>query len=254
MSAITLRALLIVSGLFLGTALAEAHAHQCIDVDILSSPARVRAGSNARMVAGVVNCGSCETPVHLDAWLVDPDNMSRIHLGGERLRLREGEGRRVRLRLAIPNGVPSGRYMLVLTGETSGGYMDLARAPIAVVPGPTLDIPRLLARLDANPDDDEAMDALFVVAESMLEPASGELEAAEPVPAQGSITGEIVHKRGNKIRVVNRLGRTKTVKVDRATVIRDENGNPLRFNQLHEGDRVEVDYDSSGTATLITKL
>ncbi|MFP6766921.1 MAG: hypothetical protein VB859_02045 [Planctomycetaceae bacterium] len=254
MSAITLRALLIVSGLFLGTGLAEAHAHQCIDVAIVSSPARVRAGSTARMVAGVVNCGSCPTSAHLDAWLIDPADMSRIHLGSEQLRLREGESRRVRLRLSIPSGVPSGRYMLVLTGETPGGYMDFARAPIAVVPGPTLDIPRLLRRLDANSDDVEALEALFVAAESMRAPASGELEAAEPVPAQGSITGEIVHKRGNKIRVVNRLGRTKTLKVDRNTVIRDAQGNLIRFDQLHEGDRVEVKYDSSNTATEITKL
>lgn len=254
MSAITLRALLVVTGLFLGTGLADVHAHQCVDVAILSSPARVQSGGNARMVAGVINCGSCETAVHLDAWLVDPSNMSRVHLGDERLLLREGGARRVRLILSIPSGTRPGRYMLVLTGETPGGYMDWDRAPIVVSPRPTRDIPRLFRRLEMNPDDDEALDALAAAADSVAAGPSGDLEVADAFATHSEITGEIVDKRKNTIRVVNRLGRSKKVKVDRNTVITDSNGNNIGFNQLNEGDRVRVEYNSSGTATTITKL
>jgi hypothetical protein len=252
MSTLTVRALLVVGALGLGLNTPIAQAHQCVEVLILESPERVHAGSRASMVAGVVNCGSCPTPVALDAWLYDPDSDVRIHLGSEYLRLGMDEARRVKLLLHIPMTVTPGRYMLVLSGTTSSGYMDLARARIAVLPRPQRDVRRLLMRLAGNPTDLAAMEELAGAAGDL----AGELGLADAVALTDDITGEIVHKDKKKkeIRVKNRIGREQKVKVTRRTVILDANGDPITFDDLHEGDRVDVEYNSRNEATRIEVL
>ena len=252
MSTLTVRALLVVGALGLGLNTPIAQAHQCVQVLILESPGRVHAGSRASMVAGVVNCGSCPTPVALDAWLYDPDSDVRIHLGSEYLRLGMDESRRVKLLLHIPMTVTPGRYMLVLSGTTSSGYMDLARARIAVLPRPQRDVRRLLMRLAGNPTDLAAMEELAGAAGDL----AGELGLADAVALTDDITGEIVHKDKKKkeIRVKNRIGREQKVKVTRGTVILDANGDPITFDDLHEGDRVDVEYNSRNEATRIEVL
>jgi hypothetical protein len=249
MSTLTVRALLVVGALGLGLNTPIAEAHQCVQVLILDSPQRVHAGSRASMVAGVVNCGSCPTPVALDAWLYDPLRDVRVHLGSEYLRLGMDEARRVKLLLHIPSTVPPGRYMLVLSGTTSSGYMDLARARICVLPGPRRDVRRLLMRLAGDPTDLAAMEELAAAAGDL----AGELGLADAIALADDITGEIVHKdkKKKKIRVKNRVGRVQTVKVTHNTVIVDANGNNITFDDLHEGDRVDVDYNSSNEATRI---
>ena len=253
MSTLTVRALLVVGGLALGLNVPIAEAHQCVKVLILQSPQRVHAGSRASMVAGVVNCGSCSTPVELNAWLYDPDSGVRVHLGSEYLRLGLNDARRVKLLLSIPATVAPGRYQLVLSGETSGGYMDLARARIAVVLRPHRDVRRLLMRLAGNPADFAAMEEL---AEAAVDLAGSELDLREPTAAGGDITGKIVDKdkKEKEIRVKNAVGREQTVKVKASTVIVDADGNPIGFNDLHEGDRVEVEYDANNVATSIEQL
>jgi len=252
MSTLTVRALLVVGALGLGLNTPIAQAHQCVEVLILESPERVHAGSRASMVAGVVNCGSCPTPVALDAWLYDALRDVRVHLGSEYLRLGMDEARRVKLLLHIPSTVPPGRYMLVLSGTTSSGYMDLARARIGVLPGPRRDVRRLLMRLAGDPTDLAAMEELAAAAGDL----AGELGLADAIALADDITGEIVHKdkKKKKIRVRNRVGRVQTVKVTHNTVIVDANGNNITFDDLHEGDRVDVDYNSSNEATRIEVL
>jgi len=252
MSTLTVRALLVVGALGLGLNTPIAEAHQCVQVLILDSPQRVHAGSRASMVAGVVNCGSCPTPVALDAWLYDALRDVRVHLGSEYLRLGMDEARRVKLLLHIPSTVPPGRYMLVLSGTTSSGYMDLARARICVLPGPRRDVRRLLMRLAGDPTDLAAMEELAAAAGDL----AGELGLADAIALADDITGEIVHKdkKKKKIRVKNRVGRVQTVKVTHNTVIVDANGNNITFDDLHEGDRVDVDYNSSNEATRIEVL
>lgn len=252
MSTLTLRALLVVGSLGLGLNLPIAEAHQCVEVQVLHSPSRVSAGSRAAMVAGVVNCGSCPTPVELDAWLYDPDSHSRVHLGNEFLRLGMDEARRVKLLLEIPGNVAPGRYQLVLSAVTSGGYMDLARARISVVPRDSRDVHRLLRKLGDDPGDMAMLEELVDAADRY----GNELDVRSAVAAAGSITGRIVHKdrQRREIRVVDPLGRTKTVKVRHGTVIVDRHNQPIAFANLHNGDRVEVDYDHNSVATRIQKL
>ena len=190
MSTLSLRALLVVGSLALGLNVPAAEAHQCVKVLILDSPERVQAGSEASLVAGVINCGSCPTPVLLDAWLYDPDTGKRVHLGTEFLRQLEGR-RRVKLLLDIPRNVAPGRYHLVLSGVTPSGYMDLARARIAVGPGTQRDIRRLLMRLAGDPTDLAAMEELAEAAGDMAGDIGGDMgdmsmfltgfEEAEPI-------------------------------------------------------------------------
>ena len=162
------------------------------------------------------------------------------------------EARRVKLLLHIPMTVTPGRYMLVLSGTTSSGYMDLARARIAVLPRPQRDVRRLLMRLAGNPTDLAAMEELAGAAGDL----AGELGLADAVALTDDITGEIVHKDKKKkeIRVKNRIGREQKVKVTRRTVILDANGDPITFDDLHEGDRVDVEYNSRNEATRIEVL
>ena len=255
MSTLSLRTLLVAGSLAFGLNVAAAEAHQCVKVLILDSPERVQAGSEASMVAGVINCGSCPTPVLLDAWLYDPDSGKRVHLGTEFLRQLEGR-RRVKLLLNIPRNVAPGRYHLVLSGVTPSGYMDLDRARIAVGPGTQRDIRQLLMRLAGDPTDLAAMEELAEAAGDMANDLAGELEPADAIAAYTDITGKIVHKDKKKktIRVKNETGREKTVKVKPSTVIEDVHGNVLTFDDLREGDRVEVEYNSQNVATNITKL
>ena len=253
MSTLTLRALLIVGTIGLGLNAAVAEAHQCVQVMILESPQRVHPGSQASMVAGVVNCGGCPTPVELDAWLFNPDSNVRVHLANESVRLKIHEARRVKLLLNIPRNIAPGHYQLVLTGETSGGYMDRDRARIRVVPRDGRDVRRLLMRLAGNPADFAAMEEL---AEAVVDLSARELGIREPMPTGGDITGKIVDKdkKDKEIRVKNEVGREKTVKVTTNTVIEDLNGNALTFDDIREGDRVEVDYNGNNEATKIVKL
>ena len=253
MSTLTLRALLVVGSIGLGWNVSIVEAHQCVQVAILQSPQQVHAGSQASMVAGVINCGGCPTPVQLDAWLFDPGNNVRVHLGDEFLRLPMNDVRRVKLLLDIPNNVAPGHYQLVLSGETSGGYMDIARARIRVVPRERRDVRRLLMQLAGNPTDLAAMEEL---AEAAIAYSAGELGIREAIPTGGDITGKIVDKdkKEKEIRVKNAVGREKTVEVTSTTVIQDLNGNALTFDDLREGDRVEVDYDDNDVATQIVKL
>ncbi|MFP6701200.1 MAG: hypothetical protein VB861_05605, partial [Planctomycetaceae bacterium] len=190
MSTLPLRALLVVGSLALGLNVPAAEAHQCVKVLILDSPERVQAGSEASMVAGVINCGSCPTPVLLDAWLYDPDSGKRVHLGTESLRQLEG-CRRVKLLLHIPRNVAPGRYHLVLSGVTPSGYMDLDRARIAVGPGTQRNIRRLLMRLAGDPTDLAAMEELAEAAGEMAGDLASELEPADPIAAYTDITGKI---------------------------------------------------------------
>lgn len=252
MSTLTFRSLLVVGSLGLGLNVPIAEAHQCVDVRILHSPRQVAAGSQASMVAGVFNCGSCPTTAELDAWLYDPDSHTRVHLGGERVRLREGEFRRAKLLLNIPDNVAPGRYQLVLSGVTPGGFMDLARARISVVSRDFGDVRRLLMQLASDSGDAAAVEELL----EMVDAYADELRPREVMPASGDITGKIVHKdkKKRKIRVKNAVGREKTVKVKPTTQIFDENGDPITFDDLHEGDRVEVEYDNNNVATRIDKL
>jgi len=252
MSTLTFRSLLVVSSLGLGLNVPIAEAHQCVDVQILSSPQRVHAGSRSSMVAGVSNCGSCPTSAELDAWLYDPASNTRVHLGGERVRLREGEVRRVKLLLNIPDNVAPGRYQLVLSGVTPGGFMDVARAHITVVPWDMRDVRRLLMQLASDPGDMAALDELLEATDAY----AGELGERVALPSGGDITGKIVHKdkKKKKIRVKNAVGREKTVKVKRTTKIFDADGKRITFDDLREGDRVEVEYDDNNVATRIDKL
>ena len=252
MSTLTFRSLLVVGSLGLGLNVPIAEAHQCVDVQILSSPQRVHVGSRSSMVAGVANCGSCPTSAELDAWLYNPDSNARVHLGGERVRLREGEFRSVRLLLDIPDNVAPGRYQLVLSGVTPSGFMELARAHITVVSRDFHDVRRLLMQLASDPGDMAALEELLDAADAY----AGELGERAAMPTGGDITGKIVHKdkKKKKIRVKNEVGREKTVKVKRTTRIFDANGNRIIFDDLHEGDRVEVEYDDNNVATRIDKL
>jgi hypothetical protein len=70
-----------------------------------------------------------------------------------------------------------------------------------------------------------------------------------------TITGKIEDKddKEKKIRVVADDGRTETLKVTGNTV--DENGDPIIFCDLNEGDRVKVEYNPrTDKATKIEKL
>ena len=252
MSTLTLRSLLVVGSLSLGLNAPMAEAHQCVDVRILHAPRQVTAGSQASMVAGGFNCGSCPTTAELDAWLYDPSSHTRVHLGGERVRLREGEFRRARLLLDIPDNIAPGRYQLVLSGVTPGGFMDLARARINVVGRNVRDVRSLMMQLASESGDADVVEELL----ELVAAYRGELSPREVMPPDGDITGKIVHKdkRKREIRVKNEVGREKTVEIKPTTQIFDENGAPITFDELHEGDRVEVEYDDNNVATRIDKL
>ena len=131
--------------------------------------------------------------------------------------------------------------------------MDIARARIRVVPRERRDVRRLLMQLAGNPTDLAAMEEL---AEAAIAYSAGELGIREAIPTGGDITGKIVDKdkKEKEIRVKNAVGREKTVEVTSTTVIQDLNGNALTFDDLREGDRVEVDYDDNDVATQIVKL
>ena len=252
MSTLTLRSLLVVGSLGLGLNAPVAEAHQCVNLRILHSPRQVTAGDQASMVAGVFNCGSCPTTAELDAWLYNPSSHTRVHLGGERVRLREGEFRRARLLLDIPDNIAPGQYQLVLSGVTPGGFMDLARARINIVARDFRGVRSLLMQLASDPEDADVVEELL----EMLDAHRDDLSPREVMPADGDITGKIVHKdkRKREIRVKNEVGREKTVKVKPTTQIFDENGDPITFDDLHEGDRVEVEYDDNNVATRIEQL
>ena len=130
--------------------------------------------------------------------------------------------------------------------------MDLARARISVVSRDFGDVRRLLMQLASDSGDAAAVEELL----EMVDAYADELRPREVMPASGDITGKIVHKdkKKRKIRVKNAVGREKTVKVKPTTQIFDENGDPITFDDLHEGDRVEVEYDNNNVATRIDKL
>ena len=130
--------------------------------------------------------------------------------------------------------------------------MDLARARINVVSRDFRDVRSLLMQLASDPGDADSM-------EELLEMVDAHVDEPGPravMPASDDITGKIVHKDKKKqeIRVENAVGREKTVKIKPTTQIFDANGAPITFNDLHEGDRVEVAYDNNNVATRIDKL
>ena len=109
----------------------QAQAHQCVEALILRSPEAVYTGETFPVTVGMFNCGSCDTAVNVNLFLVR--NNRRIHIGAARTRLRTDTRDILRIRCTVPRDIRTGRYDLVMAASTQSGYTDLDRRKIMVL-------------------------------------------------------------------------------------------------------------------------
>ncbi|MFP6752829.1 MAG: hypothetical protein VB855_14205, partial [Pirellulaceae bacterium] len=109
----------------------QAQAHQCVEALILRSPEVVYTGETFPVSVGMFNCGSCDTAVNVNLFLVR--NNRRIQIGAAQTRLRTDTRDIVRIRCTVPRDIRTGRYDLVMAASTQSGYTDLDRRPILVL-------------------------------------------------------------------------------------------------------------------------
>lgn len=128
-----LSSLLLFAAMISGSLLVAQHAqaHQCVEAHIVRSPDVVHTGETFPVVVGVFNCGSCDTAVNVNLFLVR--NNRRIHIGDAQTRLRIDTRDILRIRCTVPRDIRSGRYDLVMAASTQSGYTDLDRRPILVL-------------------------------------------------------------------------------------------------------------------------
>ncbi len=128
-----LSSLLLFAAMISGSLLVAQHAqaHQCVEAHIVRSPVAVHTGETFPVVVGVLNCGSCDTAVNVNLFLVR--NSRRIHIGDAQTRLRIDTRDILRIRCTVPRDIRSGRYDLVMAASTQSGYTDLDRRPILVL-------------------------------------------------------------------------------------------------------------------------
>ena len=252
-----LTSLLLFAALVPGSLLVAQHAqaHQCVEALILRSPEVVYTGETFPVSVGMFNCGSCDTAVNVNLFLVR--NNGRIHIGAAQTRLRTDTRDILRIRCTVPRDIRSGRYDLVMAASTQSGYMDLDRRPILVLEH---DVHRRYRDLDLVIDHvldsygdslDENGLADMVDDLMSVEVGEGDLGKQRPKAKTFEFTGKIVKvtKKDGKIveiRVENALTVTETFVCDGNTDFVD--------GEVFEGDRVKVTYKKKGSKKIATEV
>ena len=187
----------------------------CLRAAIVRNPDVLIAGERFVMAVGLQNGCRHIAQVHVDIYLAQED--FRVQIGTGYVELDGPRVEFMHLRPLVPRHLESGRYSLVMVADPRGGELVFDRTGVIVRNG----------HIDPDRPDD-----------------------IRPDPISGEITGKVSRKGGNKIQVVTRDGRFKTLTIDRRTIIENECGRPSR---LHVGDWVHVEF-TGNHADVITVL
>jgi len=191
------------------------HDDDCLRAAIVRNPEVLVAGDHFVMAVGLQNGCRHIAQVHVDIYLAQDD--FRIQIGSGYVELDGPRPEFLYLRPLVPRHLESGRYSLVMVADPRGGEMVLDRTGVVVRNG----------HVDSDRPDD-----------------------IRPDPITGEMTGKVSRMGGNLIQVITRDGRSKTLTLDRRTVIENEYGRPSR---LHVGDWVHVEF-TGRHADVITVL
>ena len=214
----------------------QAQAHVCIEALILRSPEVVYTGETFPVTVGMFNCGSCDTAVNVDLFLVR--NSGRIHIGEAKTRLRMDTRDILRVRCTVPRDIRSGRYSLVMAARTPSGYMDLDRRKIIVldhdVRRRSRDLDLVIDHvLDSHADSLDENGLADMVDDIMSAEVGGELGSRTVMPVDD------LYFRGT----VTSVTRDKNDKITKFTVQKNGGaskmfivGDPITFPQ---GDAIE---------------
>ena len=180
------------------------HDDDCLRAAIVRNPEVLVAGDHFVMAVGLQNGCRHIAQVHVDIYLAQDD--FRVQIGSGYVELDGPRPEFLYLRPLVPRHLESGRYSLVMVADPRGGEMVLDRTGVFVRNGNVDPV---------RPDD------------------------IRPDPIGGEITGKVSRMGGNLNQVITQDGRSKTLVIDRRTVIENEYGRPSR---LHVGDwgHVEV--------------
>ena len=187
----------------------------CLRAAIVRNPDVLIAGERFVMAVGLQNGCRHIAQVHVDIYLAQED--FRVQIGTGYVELDGPRVEFMHLRPLVPRHLESGRYSLVMVADPRGEELVFDRTGVIVRNG----------HIDPDRPDD-----------------------IRPDPISGEITGKVSRKGGNKIQVVTRDGRFKTLTIDRRTTIENEHGRPSR---LHVGDWVHVEF-TGNHADVITVL
>jgi hypothetical protein len=180
------------------------HDDDCLRAAIVRNPEVLVAGDHFVMAVGLQNGCRHIAHVHVDIYLAQDD--FRVQIGSGYVELDGPRPEFLYLRPLVPRHLESGRYSLVMVADPRGGEMVLDRTGVFVRNGNVDPV---------RPDD------------------------IRPDPIGGEITGTVSRMGGNLIQVITQDGRSKTLVIDRRTVIENEYGRPSR---LHVGDWVHVEF------------
>ena len=180
------------------------HDDDCLRAAIVRNPEVLVAGDHFVMAVGLQNGCRHIAQVHVDIYLAQDD--FRVQIGSGYVELDGPRPEFLYLRPLVPRHLESGRYSLVMVADPRGGEMVLDRTGVFVRNGNVDPV---------RPDD------------------------IRPDPIGGEITGKVSRMGGNLIQVITQDGRSKTLVIDRRTVIENEHGRPSR---LHVGDWVHVEF------------
>ncbi|MFP6752417.1 MAG: hypothetical protein VB855_12115 [Pirellulaceae bacterium] len=180
------------------------HDDDCLRAAIVRNPEVLVAGDHFVMAVGLQNGCRHIAQVHVDIYLAQDD--FRVQIGSGYVELDGPRPEFLYLRPLVPRHLESGRYSLVMVADPRGGEMVLDRTGVFVRNGNVDPV---------RPDD------------------------IRPDPIGGEITGKVSRMGGNLIQVITQDGRSKTLVIDRRTVIENEYGRPSR---LHVGDWVHVEF------------
>ncbi len=180
------------------------HDDDCLRAAIVRNPEVLVAGDHFVMAVGLQNGCRHIAQVHVDIYLAQDD--FRVQIGSGYVELDGPRPEFLYLRPLVPRHLESGRYSLVMVADPRGGEMVLDRTGVFVRNGNVDPV---------RPDD------------------------IRPDPIGGEISGKVSRMGGNLIQVITQDGRSKTLVIDRRTVIENEYGRPSR---LHVGDWVHVEF------------
>ena len=180
------------------------HDDDCLRAAIVRNPDVLIAGERFVMAVGLQNGCRHIAQVHVDIYLAQDD--FRVQIGSGYVELDGPRPEFLYLRPLVPRHLESGRYSLVMVADPRGGEMVLDRTGVFVRNGNVDPV---------RPDD------------------------IRPDPIGGEISGKVSRMGGNLIQVITQDGRSKTLVIDRRTVIENEYGRPSR---LHVGDWVHVEF------------
>lgn len=187
----------------------------CLRAAIVRNPDVLCVGERFVMTVGLQNGCRHVAQVHVDIYLAQEG--FRVQIGAGYVELNGPRPEFMNLRPLVPRHLESGRYSLVMVADPRGGELVFDRTAVFVRNGHLEPV---------RPDD------------------------IRPNPIGGEMTGKVSRMGGDLIQVTTQDGRSKTLVIDRRTVIQNECGRPSR---LHVGDWVHVAF-TGRHADVITVL